>query len=210
MVITDVQAQKRNPQRVSVYVDNAYAFSLDGTDFVRMGLKIGKALTEQEIRTCLLESDLSKARAKALDILSRRMICERELRRKLAEKGHDQMIIDVAMDELTALGYIDDYAYAVQFIENARICKSQGMRRIRYDLAQKGVDGEVIRQAAEQFQPPTGEEIAELIQNRYGDEDLTDRKIRDKITRYLAGKGYDFSQISEGLRYVQESREEFE
>ena len=45
--ITDLQIQKRNKERVSVYLDGTYAFAV--TIFVAAGLKKGQLLSEDDI-----------------------------------------------------------------------------------------------------------------------------------------------------------------
>jgi regulatory protein len=204
MEITDIQVQKKNKHRVSVFVDNEYSFSLDEIDCIRLQIKTGKKVTPEDIKKYNLESNLSKARNKALDIISRRDICERELKNKLRDKGYDEMITDIVIDELSALGYIDDYEYALKFIEEAIHLKSNGRIKIKYDLSKKGVSEDIIRKALSEFDEDPAEMIAEIISSRYSGVDLNDFKNKQKITRYLAGRGYDFSEINEGIRRAKE------
>lgn len=208
MQITDITPQKHNKHRVSVYVDNAYAFSLDEVDLVQLGLKIGRQMSEQEIAQCNVESNFSKAKAKAMDALSRRAMSEKELRDKLLEKGFDGQIIDMTVDEFTDLGYLDDAAFAAMFAEQAMEGKGWGKRKIKYELLQKGVDGAVINEALEQFDDAPHERMAELLRMKYGQLDLSDRKQQERATRFLASRGYDFSDIGAAFARYRERQEE--
>ena len=199
MEITGITPQKHNKNRVSVYVDHAYAFSLDEVDLVRLGLNIGRQMTGQDIAACNVESNFSKAKAKALDALSRRAMSIKELRDKLLEKGFDPSIADMAVDDLIDLGYLDDAAFAALYAEQAIDGKGWGKRKVKYELLQKGVDGAVISEVLEAFDTPPYERMAELLQMKYGSLDVSDRKQKERAARFLASKGYDFSDIGEAL-----------
>ena len=208
MQITDIAPQKHNPHRVSVYVDNAYAFSLDEVDMVRLGLKIGRQMTEAEIAQCNLEANVSKAKAKAMDALSRRAMSIKELRDKLAEKGFDDAVADAAVAEFVSLGYLDDAAFAALYAEQAMEGKGWGKRKIKYELLQKGVDGAVINEVLEQFGQPPHERMADLLQMKYGSLDLSDRRQQERAVRFLASKGYDFSEIHAAFAVYRERQAE--
>lgn len=143
MKVTDITQQKHNKERVSVFVDDKYAFSLDEVDAVRLKIKIGTELSEKDIEKCCMESNLSKAMKKAFNILSVKPMTCRELEKKLAEKGYDEAVTSVAVAELEDMGYLNDYEYACMYIEFAAQ-KCHGERKIRYELAHRGVDADVI------------------------------------------------------------------
>lgn len=207
MQITDITPQKHNKYRVSVYVDNAYAFSLDEVDLVQLGLKIGRQISEQEIAQCNIESNFSKAKEKAMDALSRRAMSTKQLRDKLLEKGFDSSIADMTIQEFTELGYLDDAAFAAMFAEQAMDGKGWGKRKIKYELLQKGVDGALINEVMEQFDDTPHERMVELLQMKYAGLDLSDRKQQERATRFLASKGYDFSDISTAFAIYRERQE---
>ena len=47
--ITDLKAGVKNPNRVNVYVDGDYAFSLDVAQVVDLGVKVGRVLSDAEM-----------------------------------------------------------------------------------------------------------------------------------------------------------------
>ena len=47
LMITDLKQGVKNPNRVNVFVDGEFAFSLDVTQVVEYKLKIGMVLTEE-------------------------------------------------------------------------------------------------------------------------------------------------------------------
>lgn len=203
MKITEISVQKNNPQRVNVYVDGEYAFSLDDVDMVTMGVKVGNEITDAQIESFLFESQYGKAKAKALDILSRRSVSGFMLKEELLKKGYDELVAERVKEELEELGYIDDKSYTLLFFEYAE-SKVWGKKKIFYELSKKGIDNNILKDAIEEFKLPDAEDIANVIKQRYKNEDLSDYKVRQKIMRFFASRGFEFSQIEDGIRLSKE------
>jgi len=200
MKVTSVEIQKNNKQRVSVFVDNEYAFSLDETDAVLLKIKPGRELSQKDIENCIMECNYTKARDKAFDILSRKPVSKKELENALSQKGFDDAVTVQVIEEMSNLGYIDDYEYATLFLEHCRQ-KMWGEKKIRYEMKQKGIDESVISEVLSDLDSENEiEEMVKLIISKYGTEDLSDMKTKAKITRYFASRGFDFSFIDRLIR----------
>ena len=200
MKVTDVTPQKNNNHRVSVFVDNEYAFSLDREDVFFFKIKIGKELTQKDIDECIEECNFTKARDKAFDIISRKSVSSSELVSKLTEKGYDKKTAEKVKAELETLGYIDDKAYGELFLEHC-LSKGWGRRKIEYEMKQKGLSSDLICECIESIDKDEMEEkMKETILARFKGENLSDIKIRQKITRYFASRGYDFNIIEKAIR----------
>ncbi len=209
MKITDIDVQKKNKNRVSVFVDGEYSFSLEQIDALRLSLKIGMEITGEDVRKYNIESNLGKARAKAGDMLSRRPYSMHEFKAKLSDKGFDDVIVDAIADEFLELGYLDDLEYAKMYVEDARM-KMKGDKKIAYELSLKGVSERITREALDTCEEVPLDEIANIINTKYASMNITDYKIKQKITAYLASRGFSFSTINDVIRYAAESREHIE
>ncbi len=209
MKITDIDVQKKNKNRVSVFVDGEYSFSLEQIDALRLSLKIGMEITNEDINKYNIESNLGKARAKAGDMLSRRPYSLHEFKSKLLDKGFDDVIVEAIADEFSDLGYLNDFEYAKMYIEDAR-CKLKGDKKILYELSLKGIGERIVREALDECESVELDEIAGIINTKYASMDITDYKIKQKITAYLASRGFSFSEINDAIRYAVESRENIE
>ena len=201
MKITDITAQKHNKDRVSVFVDNEYLFSIDGVDAIKHQLKIGMELSGENIEFYRRECNIAKARSLAMDIISRKPLCKKMLKDKLTDKGYDLDIIQEVTEELESIGIIDDYSYALLFAEYAKE-KCWGERRFKYELSQKGVENKIINLVAEEFCFNDTDEIVELLKQKYKGQDFNDIKIRQKASRFLASRGFDFSVINEAINTI--------
>lgn len=138
MKITDITPQKNNKNRVSVFVDGKYSFSLDDTDMVRLKVKIGSEITENEIEIFNKECNLSKARMRLMQVINRKAASRKMLFDDLAKHGYGREIIDIALDEFERLGYIDDEVFALEYAKAAYSFKRHGKIRIVSDLTHKG------------------------------------------------------------------------
>lgn len=209
MKITDVVPQKRNKNRVSVFVDGEYSFSLDSADALRLGVKIDAEITEKDIEIYNLESNLSKAKEKAFDITARKLVTEKELRQKLCDKGYDKMICDIVIDMMCEYNYIDDYNYCTSFFEHAK-SKGWGIMKIRSELRKKGVSDEILSEALEEFEDSPEDRIYEILERRFDADDLKDFKEKQRAVRFFASRGFGFDSINGAIsRYISENGEEW-
>ncbi len=86
----------------------------------------------------------------AADYLSHRMRTEAEVRNRLKDKDYETEEIDEAIDSLKSHRYIDDYEYALRYIEYG-YGKHRGSRRILRELEEKGIDGSTAQNAYEDY-----------------------------------------------------------
>lgn len=198
MKITEVSPQKNNPSRVSVYADGRYIFSLDDVDAVVLGIKPGREIDDNELHNLLFESQFGKAKAKALAVISQKNVSAKLLSDTLLQKGYDEAVVCEVINEFTELGYIDDFNYAMLFMEHAAE-KLWGPKKIVYELTQKGVDRNTIEDAMSESTLPGAEEIAGYMAQKYSGEDISDYKVKQRITRFFASRGFDFNVINDAI-----------
>ena len=87
--ITALKLQKRNKDRVNVYLDDEFAFGL--SRIVAAWLRTGQELTEEKIAELQAQDNVEVALQRALNFLSYRPRSEEEVRRNLTYRhrhGH--------------------------------------------------------------------------------------------------------------------------
>ena len=72
MKITAIKAQVKNPERVSIFVDDKYSFSLSLDELVKYKIKNGAELDKADIKKYKKLSDDGKLRARSLEWLLNR------------------------------------------------------------------------------------------------------------------------------------------
>jgi regulatory protein len=147
--ITAIKAQKRNRQRVSIFLDGEFAFGL--SRFVAAWLKPGRKLTEAEIEKLLEEDTYEVAFQKALQFIQHRPRSIEETRRRLTEKGFSDEVIQATLEKLQEKHWLDDLDFARQWIENRNTFRPRSNRLLAYELRLKGVADETIDRALEKF-----------------------------------------------------------
>ena len=104
MKVTDVQPQKNDNSRVSIFIDGEYAFSLDEVDALVMGIKIGIEIDRERLSKMLFSSKFAKAKDAALKLISRKSVCRKMVEDLLLEKKFENEIIEAVCNELETLG----------------------------------------------------------------------------------------------------------
>jgi len=127
---------------------------------------------------------------------------EKELRDKLKAKQFDPKIIDQAIKKVEELGYLNDAEFARAFIE---MKKSKGKIAIRFELRRKGVDGEIIKSSLEKYystDEETGSALSLAQKKLRTYKRLPPFKIKQKLSQYLAGRGFNWDIIKDVLRQI--------
>lgn len=131
---------------------------------------------------------------KALDLVGRRPHFQRELQRKLLDRGFPTHEVDSALDDLVRLGLLDDFQHARDLAAGSMTRKGFGPRRMRFELQRRGVEESTAESVvSEIFQDPEEEsrralETAEKMGQRGPDS-------KDRLARQLDRKGYSKSVI---------------
>ena len=190
MKITDICTQKNNPLKVSVFVDDKYAFSLDKDDPLSLKIKKDMEISDTQFYNFKMESDFSKAEKYAFDILSKKPYSKKELSDKLFKRGYEEILIYELTDKLSDLGYLDDMEYTKLFITYAKE-KLWGNIKIKYELSKKGIDEGLIRQCLlEDSTDDTQDAIMSLIKTKYKGEDFSNMKTKAKNNKIYFAKGF--------------------
>ena len=137
---------------------------------------------------------LTKAKRRALYLLTDMDRTEKELRDRLKRTGYSEDTIARTMEYVRSFGYIDDRKYAEKFIDFAKEKKSRV--RIAYDLAQKGIAGDIIDEAFESAgEWDERDLIRALVEKKHRNMDLSDPVAYTKSASYLTRKGFRVSDI---------------
>ena len=139
---------------------------------------------------------LEQAKKWATDYL-KRPHSEKEVRKKLREKGVSDADADTVVALCLDYGFINDAEYAGMIVRHYA-AMGYGPGRIRTEFARRGIPKELWDDAMEEF-PDDTETIDRLLAARLRGKDISDRKERDKAVNALFRKGYSWSDIRAAL-----------
>ncbi len=189
--ITALKVQKRNPDRVSVYLDGRFAFGLAAIEAAR--LKVGQFLTDEEIARLRQRDQVERAAERALDLLSYRPRSETELRSRLAER-YDEEALEGALERLRRSGLVDDREFARYWVENRFQSNPRGKMLLRQELRQKGLEDEVIDEAlADYDEEQAANRAAQKLLRRW--KSAAPHLLRRRLTDALLRRGFPYSVV---------------
>ncbi len=201
-VITALEVQKRNKERVNVFIDGEYAFGLSLMEAAR--LKKGQVLSAGEIARLKGEDAVVQAVESAAHFLSYRPRSLQEVRRNLKEKELPPEVTEAAVERLTALGYLDDEAFARYWVQNRAEFKPLSHRALRQELRQKGIADSIINEVlAGQDEQGLAYEAAQGQLRRLRQKTL--REFKTKMSAFLQRRGFSYSTTQDVVvRIIQE------
>jgi regulatory protein len=205
-MITALEVQKRNTERVNVYLDGEFAFGLPLVEAAQ--LHTGQVLSENQVDALRVIDDVARAFDHAVNLLARRPYSTVEIRRNLESKKIAASVIEEALVKLERLGYVDDVAFAQYWVENRERFRPRGPRALRYELRQKGIPNDIIEAALEEIDRHDSAYRAaqENLRRLRG---VDQREFRTKLGAFLARRGFGYDIVREVIdQLVSELEEE--
>ena len=156
----------------------------------------GKTLDEEELALLRRDSSRSLARDRALELISRRQMSQKEVRDKLTQKGVDEDAADYSVSWLSDHGFLNDESYAAA-VARHYAARGYGAGRVRSELSRRGVSRELWDEAVENM-PESDSKLEKFISARL--KDPTDRDQIRKVSAALFRRGYSWEEIRTALR----------
>jgi regulatory protein len=199
--ITALKMQKKNPQRVNVYLDGDFAFGL--SKLVAAWLKVGQELNEEKINTLLSEDELDMAYQRALHFIHYRERSEAEIQRYLIKKEISESVIDLVLDKLRNAGLVNDQRFAQMWVENRSEFHPRSPRMMAMELQRHGIPREQIDEALEDVnQEALAYQVAVKQSSRYTRLEWQD--FRTRLYGFLARRGFSYEIIVPIIKQVWE------
>ncbi len=145
--ITSIARQKKDSNRVSIFLDGEFAFGIHQDVLLEHGLHTGQVLSPEDVLLIQHADQYYVARTVALNYASQRPRTVHEVRQKLRQKSYEDAVIDAVTDRLTTLHYLDDATYARNYVRGRVNGRGYGPRRIQQELRRRGVDAAIIEAA---------------------------------------------------------------
>jgi len=210
--ITALKVQLRDKDRVNVFVDGKYSFSLDITQVAELGIKTGAEYTVEELAELENESQFGKLYTRSLEYVLIRPRSQRELRDYLYRKTRDTRtkmgtikkgvspeLTERVFNRLLDKGYLDDEKFARFWVENRNTRKGSSLRKLQSELMAKGVERSIIERALQDTDRSDTDELQKIIlkkASRYSDE--------QKLMAYLVRQGFSYDDVKQAIRSLNE------
>jgi len=193
-IITALEVQKHNKERVNVYLDDEFAFGLALLEAAQ--LRKGQQLTDEQIESLKSRDSIEQAYESAVRFLAHRPRSIAEIRRNLKEKEIAPPIIDEVIERLEGRGYVDDLSFARYWVSNRQQFKPRGSRALRFELREKGIPDPIINEVLTDLDTTEAAYQAGLAKARRF-RGLDKRAFREKLGAYLMRRGFDYNTVRE-------------
>lgn len=203
--ITNLEQQKRNNDRVSVFLDGEFAFGLKAS--LAAGLRAGQEIQVEEIRSLQERDALERGKSVAFSLLSYRPRSVAEIRDRLSEKDFSSGTIDQVVNRLCELDLLNDLEFARYWVEQRETFRPRSIRALKHELYQKGIGREIIdRAVAHVDERAAAQKVGHKQAWRY--RGLPKIEFDQKLGRYLGNRGFEYSVVREVVAELWETREE--
>lgn len=183
-------------------LNNGSYIEVSGSMLLYFELHEGKTLNRDELSDIRKKSEDSLAKFKALRLLSYRARSEKELARKLKEKGVRFTAAKKAVGDMKDLNLIDDEDFSLRFTRDLLRRKPAGRFLLQSELKKKGVAEQVIDRVLDQvFEEFNETELAHdcMVQWIKRHPRVSEFEQRNKLSQYLYQRGFTWAIIEEVL-----------
>ena len=191
MRIKSIQ-QTRNPEKFDLMFDDGSKLRVMATVVPDLGLYASMEVDAALLERILQTHEKAQTRLRAVRIVAAANVSQRELQRRLIQKGQKPEDAAEAAQWLEALGALDDEKTARLLVQRGA-AKGYGRARIRQELQQKGIPKDLWEQALAELPEPDGAIDRFLQQKLRGS--WSDEKTRKKVTDALYRRGHRWSDI---------------
>jgi regulatory protein len=204
--------QKKNKDRVNIYIDNDFAFACDAGLVYTHNITRGKTIEKENLEGIVNEDNYIKAKNNALHFLESSFKSAKQVVDKLTLKDYDVKTIDRVMLFLKEYDFVDDNRFVELFIKEK--VRSSGKNKIKFALLKKGLPEELINEGLNTITSEQQSQVAYKLGEKkiailFKSEKDT-RKLYKKTADYLVRNGFDFEIVSEVLNKVTKNYNEAE
>jgi len=138
---------------------------------------------------------VNKAIAYACRILGMREYSQKMLQQKVLNKGYDLAETSQVISFLLENNWLSDQRFCEVFVRS-KVNRGQGLTRIRFELKEKGISGEMLDAVLTQ-QPICWQDICnQVVERKVSISSLKNNiKARQKLERFLRYRGFSGEQV---------------
>jgi regulatory protein len=196
MKVTAIRQQAKRENRYSIYVDDAYSFSLSESALISSGLISGQELTVHEINQYKQLSSDDKLYGAALRYVAMRTRSTWEVQSYLERKGATAAFIKESLNKLSDIGLLDDTQYAKSYVHDRQLLRPTSRRKLVAELYKKRISQNIVEEVLGTDLHNETAALDELVtrkrrQSKYQDD--------QKLMQYLARQGFSYEDIKRAL-----------
>lgn len=137
MTITNIVQNKRFKNYYDIYINEEYMFFVTYKELKYLKFKINDDISEEFLQKIYREYIISRAKNRALRLLTRKDMTRKEIIKKLKQTGYNDYITNNIIVFLEEYNFINDKEYVEKYINYNKERKS--IKQISVELVKKGI-----------------------------------------------------------------------
>lgn len=209
MQISKLDSQKRDCNRVNMYIDGVFFCGISLDTLAKFSLYVGKDIKESDLED-ILKSDLeSRLFNRVCIYLSRSPRSKREIERYLvntiskkktiwfSDMSNDvkNTVISNVLANLEKYGYLNDEGYAEQYIQSRLSSKPRSKSILISELLAKGLSKDIVISKVEELVNDEYALLKRVYEKKYHEEPISSDDSK-KIS-FLYRKGFSWDLIEQ-------------
>jgi len=201
MIVTNIRKQQKS-DRLSIFIDGNYAFSLIEEDVLFFGIKENSEISQKTYDYIINTVVYIKAQDTALKFLSHKMRTEKEIRKKLSQYEYSEAVTEKVVEFLEKYNYVNDYDYCMAYIRQSQKLNPAGSIALKQKLRFYGAKSEDIDKAISDSGLDEAAAASRLLEKKLGsmNVDDMDASSKRKLQDFLLRKGYSYDIIREAFK----------
>ncbi|MCH2176804.1 MAG: recombination regulator RecX [Lentisphaeria bacterium] len=194
----EITRSKKRGKRIELTLSDGDSIKVLEESVFKHGLFTERSFSPEQWVEILTDAWEAEAHQRMMDLLARRPHTRKEMCRKLYKREFAPDIIDRVTKRAEELGILNDRVFADLFVDEKITVAGWGERKIRTELAKRGVEKQIIQDAFEKLDQRHGEEVVwlhacQLAEKKWKILKREDNiyKKKQKLLQYLSGRGFD-------------------
>lgn len=190
MIITH---RRGRGNKIHLLLDNEYAITTDSNFWLDHYIADGTEIDDEQWQELVAGINYKKALNKCGDLLSRREHSIKELKTKIL-RTVDEVSADKAINRYLEAGYLDDEHFCASLVDYLYTVKKYSTNHIKQECYKRGVAGDIISAALEDYEFDNVDNIVSLVEAKYTSK-LEQENGKQKVIQALQRKGFSYSDI---------------
>ena len=143
LIVTGLEPVKRKKGWFELYVKGKPPLFVNEEIILKYDLAVGLVFSDAKLNKIKSDSDFGWIKYRAMQVLDRRMISERDLRKKLAAERRPASVVTDVLTQLKEYGFVDDLKYAGAYIRSQLNRGAKSKLYLKKKLWEKGINSEI-------------------------------------------------------------------
>lgn len=202
-MIKNIDTIKNEKKRSIITMEDGETVCVFNATVKEYGLYAGQDISYSEVQRIAKEGEEHIAFITAIDMLSRSLKSQNEIRNNLSKRKFSLEAIDKTIDKLVGYNYLSDEQYAESYVSYKG--GKTGRRKLVYDLtAVKGIPKPIAEHVVyEKYSDEAElEKAVKMAEKCYEKQQKKRNRLRERVWSYLAMKGFETEIISNAVSMI--------